>query len=296
MINVLYCGNSNVFDGIITSLLSIEKYYKGIINTYIFTMSATHLNDSFTAISDEQVIFIDNMLKDTNKKSKAVKMDITDLYNSEIGGSPNEQSKYTPYALLRLFADQDNMPSDKLLYLDIDVLFNDDIRKLYDIDLLDYEYAAARDHYGKKLLKRDYINSGVILFNMPKIRKTGLLKKARELINNRQLMFADQSAIYLSTTKKLILPQYFNDQKRLTKKTIIRHFSKTLKLTPYPRTINIKPWKVSDIHRVFHCYDFDDILYEYIYYKKLYEKNQKKQIDKGDQNELKKRNPNIFSK
>lgn len=295
MINVLYCGNANVFDGIITSLLSIEKYYKGIINTYIFTIDASHLKESFIPISDEQVKFIDSMLKDTNPNSKAIKMDITDLYNKEIGGSPNEQSKYTPYALLRLFADNDKLPKDKILYLDIDILFNDDIQKLYDIDISDYEYAAAKDHYGKKLLKHDYINSGVILFNTKMIRQTGLLKKARDLINNKKIMFPDQTAIYRNTTKKLILPQYFNDQKKLTKKTIIRHFCKTLKLLPYPRVINIKPWRVSDVHRVFKCYDFDDVLYEYIYYKKLYEKNQNKQIDKGDQNELKKRNSNIFS-
>ena len=151
-------------------------------------------------------------------------------------------------------------------------MFNDNVLKLYDLDISDYEYAAAQDHYGKKLIRRDYINAGVLLFNMKKMRETGLLQKARDLINKKHMVFSDQSAIYNCTTKKKLLPQYFNDQKWLTKKTIIRHFSKTLKLLPYPRTVNIKPWRVSEVHRVFGCYHFDDVLYEYIYYKKAYGK------------------------
>lgn len=273
MINLLFSGNSYVFDGVMTTLLSIEKYYKGEITAYIFTMDVSYLNPKFTPIEDDQVEFIDKMLKDTNPNSKAIKVDVTELYQKEIGGSPNEGSYCTPYTLLRLLADKvEGMPEDKLLYLDIDLLVNDDIQKLYNIDISNYEYAAAQDHYGKKLIYNDYINAGVLLFNMKKIKETGLLQKARDMINAKHMVFSDQSAIYNCTTAKLLLPQRFNDQKWLKKDTIIRHFSKTLKLTPYPRNVNVKPWKVSDMHRIYHCYHFDDILYEYIYYKKLYEK------------------------
>ena len=279
MINLLFCGNSYVFDGVMTCLLSIEKYYKGEITAYIYTMDVSHLNPKFTPIADDQVVFIDKMLKDTNPNSRAIKVDVTDLYKQEIGGSPNEGSYCTPYTLLRLLADKvPGMPEDKLLYLDIDLMFNDNILKLYDLDLEGYEYAAAQDHYGKKLIRRDYINAGVLLFNMKKMRETNLLQKARDMINRKHMVFSDQSAIYNCTTKKKLLPQYFNDQKWLTKKTIIRHFSKTLKLLPYPRTVNIKPWRVTDIHRVFKCYHFDDVLYEYIYYKKLYEKTKDQKL------------------
>ncbi len=273
MINLLFCGNGYVFDGVMTTLLSIEKHCKEPLTAYVYTMDVSYLNPKFTPIEDDQVQFIDRMLKETNPNSRAIKVDVTELYKSELGGSPNEGSYCTPYTLLRLLADKvEGMPEDKLLYLDIDLLVNDDIRKLYDIDISEYEYAAARDHYGKKFLYEDYINAGVLLFNMKKIRETGLLVKARKMINEKHMVFSDQSAIYNCTTKKLLLSQRFNDQKWLKKDTIIRHFCKTLKLLPYPRTVNIKPWKVSDIHRVFGCYHFDDVLYEYIYYRKLYDK------------------------
>jgi lipopolysaccharide biosynthesis glycosyltransferase len=164
----------------------------------------------------------------------------------------------------------EDMP-DKLLYLDADIMFNRDIQLLYSIDVEDYEYAAARDHYGKYLLNPNYINAGVLLLNMKKMRETGLLEKARGLIKAKKLPFADQSAIYRSTTAKKMLPQKFNDQKFLHKTTVVRHFSRRLFYTPYPHTANIKQWNVSKVHKIFGYYSFDDILYEYIYLKRLFE-------------------------
>lgn len=273
MINLLFSGNSYVFDGVMTTLLSIEKYYKGPITANVFTMDVSYINPKFTPIADEQIEFLDKIMKKTNKESRCIKYDVTELYKNEIGGSPNEGSYCTPYTLLRLLADKvEGMPEDKLLYLDIDLMFNDDIRKLYDIDLTGYEYAAAKDHYGKWFLHSDYINAGVLLFNMAEMKKTKLLEKARKMINEKKMLFSDQSAVYNCTTKKLMLPQRFNSQKYLTKNTIIRHFSKTLKVTPYPRTVNVKPWKITEMHKILHCYHFDDVLFEYSFYKKLYEK------------------------
>ena len=161
---------------------------------------------------------------------------------------------------------------DKLLYLDVDILLNRDITLLYDIDIEGYEYASARDHYGKYTIHPNYINAGVLLFNMKEIKKTGLFEKARTLIKNKKLLFADQSAIYRSTTKKKMLPQRFNDQKFLHKHTVVRHFSKRLFYLPYPHTDNIKQWHVSKMLRVFGYDQFDDILYEYIYLKEKFER------------------------
>jgi lipopolysaccharide biosynthesis glycosyltransferase len=164
----------------------------------------------------------------------------------------------------------DGMP-DKLLYLDADIMFNRDVHLLYDTDVTEYEYAAARDHYGKYLISPNYVNAGVLLFNLKKMKETGLLSKARELIKTKKLVFADQSAIIRSTTKKKMLPQRFNDQKFLHKHTVVRHFSKRLFWFPYPHTDNIKQWDVSRVHRIFRYYVFDDVLYDYIYLKRKYE-------------------------
>ena len=110
-----------------------------------------------------------------------------------------------------------------------------------------------------------------------------MLKKARELIKAKKWLFADQDAIWHATTKNKILPQKFNDQKFCHKSTVVRHFSKRLFWLPFPHTDNIKQWQVSKLHKKFHYYQFDDILYEYIYLKRKYEeefkeKNKRKKI------------------
>lgn len=161
---------------------------------------------------------------------------------------------------------------DKILYLDVDILFNRDIALLYDTELEGYEYAAGRDHYGKYLIHPNYINAGVLLFNMKEVKRTGLLAKSRKLIQTKKLLFADQSAIYRSTTRKKMLPQKFNDQKFLHKHTVVRHFSKRLFYLPYPHTDNIKQWNVTKVHSVFRYDQFDDILEEYIYLKEKYKR------------------------
>jgi lipopolysaccharide biosynthesis glycosyltransferase len=276
MINVLFCGNDKVFDGMLTCALSILKRTDSEepFCFYVFTMDVSHINDNYLPVTDTQIEYFKKIIKRYNDKNKAILVDVTDIYMSEFDKCPNESAYCSPYTLIRLFADMvDNIP-DKLLYLDADIMFNRDIRLLYGTDISDYEYAAARDHYGKYLVKPNYINAGVLLLNMAKIKETGLLVKARELIKTKKLTFADQSAIIRSTTKKKMLPQRFNDQKFLHKHTVVRHFSKRLFWLPYPHTENIKQWQVDKIHSVFGYHQFDDILDEYIALKENFERSE----------------------
>lgn len=275
MINVLFSGNDKVFDGILTCVLSILKRTdtQEPFRFYIYTMDVSHIKPAYTPIEDKKIAFLRALVKEYNVGNEVIKEDVTEIYRREFAACPNENAYCSPYTLIRLFADLVGGMPEKLLYLDVDILFNRDIRLLYDIDIEGYEYAAARDHYGKYLLRPDYINAGVLLLNMKKIRETGLLEKARQLIKTKKLPFADQSAIIRSTTKKKLLPQRFNDQKFLHKHTVVRHFSKRLFWLPYPHTDNIKQWQVSKLHKVFGYYVFDDVLYEYIYLKRKYEIN-----------------------
>ncbi len=274
MINILFSGNGKVLDGVITCMLSIFKRSatKEPFRFYIYTMDITRIKPEYTAISEKEVAYLNEIAKSYNSENQVIRVDVSEIYEKEFAHCPNELAYCSPYTLLRLFADLVPDMPDKILYLDIDILFNRDITLLYDIDVEGYEYAAARDHYGKYLINPNYINAGVLLFNLKEMKRTGLLKKARELIKTKKLMFADQSAIYRSTTKKKMLPQRFNDQKFLHKHTVIRHFSKRLFWLPYPHTDNIKQWMVGRVHKVFGYYEFDDILFEYIYLKKRFER------------------------
>jgi len=271
--NILFSGNSKVFDGVLTCMLSAFKRTQDErpFNIYIMTMDVSHIKPEYTPISEAQCEFLQGVASSYNPANRIIRLDVTDIYDREFAGSPNEQCYCSPYTLLRLFLDMVPDIPEKILYLDVDVLFNRDIALLYDIDVSRFEYAAARDHYGKYLLNPNYINAGVLLFNMKNCRRTRLFEKARALIKQKKLMFADQDAIYRSTRSKKMLPQRFNDQKFLHKWTVIRHFSKRLFYLPYPHTENVKQWHVSRMYRVFGYTAFDDIIYEYIYLKGKYE-------------------------
>lgn len=273
MINLLFSGNGKVFDGVLSCMLSIFKRTKTKepFRIFVYTMDVTRMKPEYTAISEKMITFLDKVAKQYNSNNSVIRVDVTALYEKEFAHCPNEDAYCSPYTLLRLFADEVPDMPDKILYLDVDILFNRDICLLYDTDVSDVEYAAARDHYGKYLIRPDYVNAGVLLLNLKKIKETGLLVKSRKLIREKKLIFADQSAVIRSTSKKKMLPQKFNDQKFLHKSTVVRHFSKRLFYLPYPHTDNIKQWRVSDMHRIYHYYAFDDVLYEYLYLKRKFE-------------------------
>ncbi len=275
MINLLLCGNEKVFDGALTLLLSITKKTKEPVYCYIFTMDLTRIKPEYTAIRDEQIDFLNEVVKSKNSENNVVKIDVTELYEKEFMNCKNENAYCTPYTLLRLFADEiPNMP-DKLLYLDIDMMAADDISKLYNIDVTNYEYAAVKEKYGSIFIWPDYINAGMLLFNMNKVRETGLLEKARNLIKTKKMLFADQDAVYRSTTKKLLIPRIYNEQSKFNRKnTVICHFCKRLMFRPYPHTENYKQWNVEQVHKVLRCYAFDDDLEEYLELKKIFEQKQ----------------------
>lgn len=273
MIDLLYCGNEKVFDGVLTSLLSIvmRDLSHDSYRVTIFTMDLSRMNPVFTPISDKLINFLDGVMKRYNKESSVRKVDVTDLYEELLGHSPNEGCYCSPYTLLRLLADKVDGFSSRLLYLDADIMFNRDIHLLTSYDISDYEFAGSNDHYGKYLINPRYMNAGVIYFNLDRCKETGLFEKAREWIWRKRLVFADQSAILRACTKRKLLPQKFNDQKFLHKHTVVRHFSKRLFWLPYPHTDNIKQWQIEKVHKIFKYHAFDDIYEVYLKDKEAYE-------------------------
>ena len=270
--NLLYCGNEGVFDGVLTSALSVVRRLNEPrpLTIYLFTMELTRLSPNYTPLTQQHAAFIEEALCRHNPGTKVILHDVTALYEKHLRGNANESCYCSPYTLLRLLADLLPMP-DKLLYLDADVMVNKDAGLLYDIDVSAVEYAAARDHYGRFLIHPNYINAGVLLFNMKKCRETGIFEKSREILRRKKLPFADQSALIRSTTCRKVLPHYFNDQKFLYKSTVVRHFSKRLFYLPYPHTENVKQWHVLRVHEKFGYTCFDDVLDEYIKLKESYQ-------------------------
>ena len=264
LIYLMFAGNSKVYDGLLIASLSIIKYCKEPIMVYVLTMDLTDKNPEFKAINDEQISTLNKIYKSINSESQVVAIDVKQLYLNSLDNCPNEETFYTPYALLRLLAEDIPFIPDKILYLDADIVANGDIASLYNINIDKYEIAGVRDYYGRFFFYPNYLNSGVLLMNMKKIRQTKLLSKALKMCQKRKVFLPDQTAINKFAKKKKFLPSKYNEQKKLSSDTIIRHFSMTIKFFPKFRTQNIKPWHIDKVHNILKITEFDDVLDEYI--------------------------------
>lgn len=263
--NILYCGDKNISDGLIISILSILKHTKEELHIYCLTADIKKYNIS--PLDDKIIKFLNKYLKNINKKNFIKKIDISDMFKKELP-LMNIETRFTPCCMLRLFSDEIKELPSKILYLDNDVVCYNDPTKFYNLDIKNYEIAGVLDHYGswffrKRFYKRDYLNSGVLLINLSKVRKTKLFKRARRLCITKKMFMPDQSAINKLSKNKLIVNRKYNDQKKLKSDTVFRHFTTTFRYFPYVRTQTVKPWDVDNLHKILKTYEFDDIIDEY---------------------------------
>ena len=268
MINLMFCGNDRVFDGMLISLISISKHTKEALNVYLITMDLTDINETFKPITKNHCQIIENKIKEINTQSKITLVDATNIYKEEMINNKNRKTHYTPYIFLRILSDKIEILPDKILYLDTDIVCYKDINTLYEIDMSNYEIAAARDFIGRKWIDYNYLNSGVLLMNLDNIRKKGSFEKCRKMCMNKRMVLPDQTALNKCCENKLILEDKYNEQYKRNKETVIRHFSMQLLYFPIIRPRNIKPWEIDKIHNVMKINDYDDVYEEYIEAKK----------------------------
>ncbi|MCR5786306.1 MAG: hypothetical protein K6G28_01210 [Acholeplasmatales bacterium] len=263
MYNLLLAGNKNVYDGAVINALSYIKYNKKETTVYLLTMDLTDINPKFTPINQAQADKLEAIYKRGNPNSKVILVDCREQFLAKLGNSDSLNTGYTPYTYLRLFIDK-SIPVDKILYLDTDTIFNGNIDELYNLDISDYEYAGAHDYMGQFWISRNYINAGVLLFNLKKIRETRLFDVCIEALSRKKYTFNDQDVLNLFVEKKYIISNIYNNQHKYTEETVIQHFSKTIRWIPYFRILNIKPWMVDDVHKIYKLHAYDDILNEYL--------------------------------
>lgn len=276
MINLLYCGNYKVFDGVLISLLSAVKQTKEAVHTYLLTMDLSDVDENFKPISEEQRKYLENMVKEKNASNSVKLIDITTLYKKSMLNSKNLRNHFTPYAQLRLFADIVPEIPDKIIYLDTDTIVNSNLRQLYYIDVNNYELACVKDLYNwlnpNRWKVRGYFNSGVLLLNMKMIRKTKLFTKARQMVATKKMISPDQDALNFIVKKKLMLPEKFNSKDKYYDEIVVHHFCNVRKKGNF--FFRVKPWMVDLVKQKMNAYD--SLLDEYLERKKAFEETQEK--------------------
>ena len=267
--NILYCGDKGISRCVLVSILSLLMRGKknNIYNKYIMTIKYEGVNP----FEEKTAKFLDGVVKKYNKKSFVKLIDATDVFTKNLP-KKNMGSYFTPCSMLRLYLDQvsELKKLDRILYLDYDVLARGDIKEFYDTDLNAVQAAGVLDIYGKNfyhyhgLFNFDYMNSGVMLFNVPECIKTGMFEKAVSLCAKRWMMLADQAALNKSIECRKLMPRKYNEQAERPKAdTVLHHFSNNFKFWPYFRVQKVKPFEIEKVHEVLRINEYNDIFDEY---------------------------------
>lgn len=153
---------------------------------------------------------------------------------------------------------------DKILYLDCDITVLGDVSELYNIDLEDNYIAGVIEnwilhsevfsHYTKEAVgieSKDYINSGIMVMDLAKLRENKIEEQFVDLINtyNFNVIDPDQSYInYLCRGKIKYLPFEWNR----TPLEIIE--CENPKIVHY--ALGTKPWHVPDMFLGYHFWEY----------------------------------------
>ncbi len=136
-------------------------------------------------------------------------------------------SYFTTPVYYRLIIDQ-IITDDKCIYLDCDVLVLKDLSELFEIDIDDFYAAGVLDVLNKnnpsyitkyKICEpMEYINAGVLLLNLRKIRENKISEEIQQLFGNKKFIkkskFVDQDIInkaYRKNIKYISLRFNFNN-------------------------------------------------------------------------------------
>lgn len=84
----------------------------------------------------------------------------------------------------------------------------------------------------------------MILFDVDKtIKNKDKIIKAREMIRTVKMFMPDQTAINRAFKDDIeFLPSKYNEQNKMEKDTLVRHYCGVLKFFPYMHIIKVKPW------------------------------------------------------
>lgn len=265
--NLMFCGDKNIVDGVIIALLSITNHTEEPLSVYILTMAFEQNGKSCEPVPESFAEFMNKILKDKNSESFVRVIDASGEFRQCIP-QKNLETRFTPGCMLRLYADLIPELPDKILYLDNDIICRRDFSGFYHTDLEGAELAGVLDYYGswffrRNILHRDYMNSGVLLLNLEEIRRTGLFEKCRERCRDKKMFMPDQSAINKLAKVKIKADRCYNEQRKLKSDTVFQHFTTSFRFFPYIHTVSVKPWHIDKVHSTLKIYEYDRLFEQY---------------------------------
>ncbi len=210
--NILYSVNSNyipIFEISLYSLLENNKYIVDDINLYIIIENGISRINSLSHIKEEF------------SKLKKIEYIRSNEFSEYVDNISFNKYNWPALVCYRLFIDQVlSNDINKIIYIDCDTLILKQIQSLWNIDIKNYCIGGVQECMDDSL-KKDiglnendiYINSGLLLMNLKKMRENETAKKFKDFFSNTSniVRYPDQDAINVVLHGKiLILPLKYN--------------------------------------------------------------------------------------
>ncbi len=197
MHTVVFCTDENYIVPTYVAIFSLLKNYRGeeLLNIYI--------------LSKEEFIY--NCYKKLFYELES-RFEFLHLYFKTVGSYFERVKIRTSYistaTMFRLLIPK-LIDSEKCVYLDSDLVVEDDISHLFDIDMTGYCVAGVRDLSISKNIQsshakllgipttENYIQAGVLLMNLKEIRRLGLDSKLIKIGSSKVFPYNDQDVLNL---------------------------------------------------------------------------------------------------
>ena len=199
----VYAGTKNLYSDMVTAAKSLAKHSSVDIIYFLIE-------------DDKFPYYIPSFVKTINVSKQK--------YFPSKG--PNVYKKWTYMTLMRCTLTKYFPKLDKILWLDIDTIVQDNIDDLWNLDMNDYYAAGCLEP--EKSTENPYINAGVMMINLKKLREDNMDDALIKALNTKTYQFADQDCINeLCRNKILIIPSTYNanDYTEPCENSKIRHFA-----------------------------------------------------------------------
>lgn len=198
--NVVYAFSPSWLEYANIAIFSLLRHNPQEINLYLLT----------DRLSEADRRSLSGTAKRANVHTQI--LEVESLYESAMPSGKNVDNRFTRYTLYRLLIPQLLANQEKILYLDTDTLVLQNLDQLYTQQIDNY-FAAGVPDLGEDNPKEDlglapadpYMNAGVLLLNLAKIRLSGLDAEWIRLCQTRHFKYHDQDIINM-TCKGAWLP------------------------------------------------------------------------------------------
>ena len=205
----------------IVSYVSNKKFYKYmVVSLYSLLSKNNNIDKVYLICEDDRIDDIDklrNVVDEYNNVEFCLICLDKFIENYLNKNSLNYNNYYSNYCFGKLLL-ANIISEDKVLYLDVDTIISSDISNIWKYNIDSYYCAGVKDFaisYRGNLnelgINDKYINSGVVVFNLDKIRKDGIVDRMFDVINRRKLMYPDQDALNIVCQYDILyLPNIYN--------------------------------------------------------------------------------------